>query len=98
MDTDRGIGRARPAGDEGDAGPPGHLPVRLGHIGDAAFLPADDEIDLRRIVEGVQGGEKALARDGEDAVAALDDEIVDQDAAAGAFRCHGACLITFAAP
>ena len=32
-----------PAGDEGDAGLAGHLAVGIGHVGDPAFLPADDQ-------------------------------------------------------
>jgi hypothetical protein len=86
MDADRGIGRAGPARDEGDAGPPGHRAVGAGHEADAAFLPADHQIDLGRVVQRVEHGEEALARHGEDAVAALRDEIVDEDAAAGAYH------------
>ena len=62
------------------AGPAGHLAVGVGHVGDAAFLPADDEVDLGRVVERVEHGEEAFARDREDAVAALDPELVDEDA------------------
>ena len=85
------VGRAGAAGDEGDARPSGHLPVRVRHVGDAAFLAADDRVDLRRIVKRVEDGEEALARNGENAVAALDPELVDEDLAAGALG-HGAPL------
>ena len=84
MDAGAGVGRAGTARDEGDAGPPGHLAVGVGHIGDAAFLPADDSVDFRRVMERVEHGEKALARHGEDPVATLDPELVDEDAATGA--------------
>src|SRR4029453_9955305 len=82
------IGCARTAGDEGDAGLAGHLAVGVGHIADAAFLAADDCLDLRRVVQSVQDGEEAFPGNGEDAVAALDLELLDKDLAAGACR-HG---------
>ena len=46
MDSAAGIGRTGPAGDEGDSRAAGHLAVGVGHVGDPAFLPADDEVDL----------------------------------------------------
>ena len=89
-DVDAGgcIGRARAAGDESHAGSSGHLAVGVGHVGDPALLPAHDQVDLGRVVERVEHGEKALARNGEDAVAALDPELVDEDSAPGACS-HG---------
>ena len=84
MDSAAGVGRAGAAGDEGDARPPGHLAVGVGHVGDPAFLPADDQVDLRRVMQRVEHGEEAFARHGENAVAALDLELVDKDLAAGA--------------
>ena len=84
MDSAAGIGRAGTTGDEGDAGAAGHLAVGVGHVRDPALLPADDGLDLARVVQRVEHGEKALARHGEDAVAALDAKLVDEDAAAGA--------------
>ncbi len=84
MDPAAGVGRAGAAGDEGDAGAAGHLAVGVGHVGDTALLPADDGVDRGRVVERVEHREEALARNGEDAVAALDHELVDEDAAAGA--------------
>ena len=77
---------------EGDAGPPAHCSVGAGHEAHPAFLPASDEVDLRRVVQRVEYGEKALARHVEDAVAALRDQIVDEDPAPGSFRGHAACL------
>ena len=50
VDAGAGVGRTRTSGHEGDAGPPGHLTVGIRHVGDAALLPADDRVDLRRIV------------------------------------------------
>ena len=86
-----GVGRAGAAGDEGDARAAGHLAVGVGHVGDPAFLPADDGVDLGRVVQRVEHREEAFARHGEDAVAALDPELVDEDAAARADleRSHG---------
>ena len=84
VDAGAGVGRAGSAGDEGDAWTAGHLAVGVGHIGDPAFLPADDDVDFGRVVERVENGEEALAGDGEDAVAAVDPELVDEDASAGA--------------
>ena len=88
VDAAAGVGRAGTAGDEGDAGPAGHLAVGVGHVRDAALLPADDGVDLGRVVQRVEHREEALARHGEDAVAALDPKLVDEDAAAGAYG-HG---------
>ena len=84
MDAGRRIGGAGAAGDEGDAGAAGQLAVGFGHVGDAAFLPADRDIDLGRVVERVEDGEEAFAGHGEQAVAALDAELVDEKASAGA--------------
>ena len=84
MDPGTGVGRARAAGDEGDAGPPGQLAVGVGHIGDPALLPADDSVDRGRVVERVEDGEEAFAGNGEHPVAPLRDELVNEDAAAGA--------------
>ena len=38
----RGVGRPRSAGDEGDARLSSHLAPGIGHVGDTAFLPAND--------------------------------------------------------
>ena len=85
MDADRRVGRARPAGDERDAGFAGHLAVGLGHVCHAAFLAADDEVDrVHRVVERVQGCEVALARHAIDGIDAVQLQAVDEDLAAGA--------------
>ena len=88
MDADRGIRRPRPARHKGYAGPSGQCPVCTGHMSDAALLPADYGLDFGRVVKRVENGKEALSGHGEDAVAALDDELVDKDAAAGACVAH----------
>ena len=84
MHPDAGIGRARPAGDEGNAGPPRsrsiHRAVGTGHERRAAFLPAGRHIDLRDVDQRVEHREKALARDGEDAIATLRSKAIDEQA------------------
>jgi hypothetical protein len=82
MDSGAGIGRARAAGDEGDSRTSGHLPVRIGHVADPALLPANDRVDLGRVVKRVENREEALARHGEDSVATLDSQLIDEDASA----------------
>ncbi len=84
MDAGRGIGRAGASRHEGDAGLAGHLAVGIGHIADPAFLAADDGLDFRRVMQCVEDGEEAFPGNGEDAVAALDPELLDKDLAAGA--------------
>ena len=81
MNPCRGVGCSGPARDEGDAGATGHLAVGIGHVGDPALLPANDGLDRGSIVEGVEHGEKAFTGDGEQPVAALQDELVDENAA-----------------
>ena len=88
MNADAGIGGSRPAGHKGNARPPGQGAVGTGHISDAALLPADDGLDFGRIVQRVEHGKKALARNGEDAVAALDDKLVNKNTSAGARVAH----------
>ena len=83
VDAYAGIGGAGAARDEADAGFAGHRPVSAGHERGAALLTADDSIDFRRIVQRVEHGKKALARHCEDAVAALGDQAIHQQAAAG---------------
>ena len=94
MDSAARIGRTGPAGDEGDSRAAGHLAVGVGHVGDPAFLPADDEVDLFCVVERIEDREEALARHRKDAVAALDFELIDKNPAAGALG-HGAADAAF---
>ena len=80
-----GVGRAGAAGDEGDSRPAGHLAV-----GARPCRPTPPSCRQTtssicgRVVQRVEHGEEAFARHGEDAVAALDAKLVDEDAAAGA--------------
>ena len=82
MDAGRGIGGARPARHETDAGPAGRLADGLRHHRRAALLPADRERDVA-VVEGVERGEIALARHAEGMVHAMRDQLIDEDFAAG---------------
>src|SRR5262249_6709561 len=89
VDADRSVGRARAAGDQRDAGAAGELAVGVGHVRGATLVPADDEPDpVARVVEPVQDGQVALARDAEDVVDALGQKALDQDLAAGAGECR----------
>jgi hypothetical protein len=51
---------ARPARHEADAGTPGQLAVRLGHVGGRAFVLGDDQVDRRLVMQRVQNIQKAL--------------------------------------
>jgi hypothetical protein len=93
--ADAGVGRARPARDERDARPPRHRAVGTRHEADAAFLPARHRLDLRRVMQRVEHREKALAGDMENAVAALKDKLIDENAAAGAGSVGHAWWIAF---
>lgn len=84
MDADRRVGGAGAARDEGDAGAVRERAIGAGHERDAAFLAARDDVDRGRIDERVEHGEEAFAGHGEDPVAALRHELIDEDAAAGA--------------
>ena len=88
MHPDTGIGRPRPARHKGHTGSPGHRPIRRRHIGNAAFLTADDLLDFRAVMQRIEHREEAFPRHGENAVAALLDQLIDEDAAAGAFLFH----------
>ena len=82
VDARRGIRRARAPGDETDPRPPGQLAVGFGHHGAAAFLPADDELDLRRVVERVEHRQIALAGHPEDELHPVNGKLIHQDATA----------------
>jgi len=84
VDAGAGVGCARAAGDEGNAGQAGHLPVGVRHVSDPALLSADDRLDLGRVMKRVEHGEETLARYSEDTVAALYLELVNEDSAATA--------------
>ena len=99
VDAGAGVGRSGAARDEGDPGTTRHLPVGVRHIGDAALLPADSEVDLGRVVQRVENGEEAFAWDREDAIAPLDPELIDEDCRCSAARAlgHGAPVSRLAA-
>ena len=82
MQTGGGIGRARAAGDEADAGRSGELAHRLRHDGSAALLTAGRHRD-RPVVERVKRGDIAFARHAKNMAHAVDDELIDQHLAAG---------------
>ena len=91
MDAGRGIGGARPARDEADAGPSGRLADRFRHHGGAAFLPADRDRELA-VVKGVEDGQIAFARHAEDMGDAVDHQLIHQRFGGGAGlveRAHG---------
>ena len=69
-------------------GRPVSLPCGLRHHGRAALLPADGDGDVG-VVQRVEHREKAFARHAEQVLDAVDDQLVDQDLAAGArMSCH----------
>ena len=88
MHADRGVGRAWPARDEGDARSPGQLAVGTGHEGHAALLSARHQVDGGRVVQRVEHRQETLPRHGEDTVAPLFEKRIDKQASAG-FRGHG---------
>ena len=83
MHADAGIGRPRTARDEGDSGAARHRAIGAGHEGDAAFLPAGHHVDRVLLAETIEHLEEALPRHGEDAVAALFDEAIDEQSGGG---------------
>ena len=83
MHPDRGMGRARTAGDHADARLAGQLAVGLGHVGGSGLVAAGDDLNLvAHVGEGVEHGQIAFARHAEDAIDAVHDEGFD-DAAGG---------------
>jgi hypothetical protein len=68
----RGLRGAGPARHEADAGAAGELRVRLGHVGRAGLVAADDELEgFAVLVEPVEHGEEALAGHAEREVRAV---------------------------
>ena len=98
MDAGGGVGRARAASDEADARSAGRLANGLRHHRRAALLAADSHRD-RAVVQGIERGDIALARDAEDMAHAMDDELIDQHLAASprsVIGAHG--ILRFAIP
>jgi hypothetical protein len=87
MDAGRGVGGARPARDEADAGLAGELAGGLRHHAGAALGPADGDLQLG-VVQRVEHGEIALAGHAEGVGRAVEDQLVDEDLPAGALGCH----------
>ncbi|KAG1318757.1 hypothetical protein G6F63_015069 [Rhizopus arrhizus] len=84
--ADAGVGGARAARHEADAGLAGQLAVGLGHIGRATFLAADDRLDGIGVrVQRVDAGQIAFAGDHEHAARAMDAQLLHQDLTAIAF-------------
>ena len=79
MDSARRIGGAGGAGDEAHARLPGQLAVGVGHHRRAAFMAADDELDFRDVVKGVEGRKVAFAGDAKDPLNAVGPETLDQN-------------------
>src|SRR5699024_1473564 len=69
---------ARPARDEADAGPAGALAVGFGHHRRAAFVAADDDLDLGCVDQRIQHSEIALARHAEHTVDAVHTQSMNQ--------------------
>ena len=88
--ADRGVGRAGAARHERHARLAGELGVGVGHEGRAGFVAIDDQADAARVMQRVEHGKIALAGDAEREVDALDHQLIDEDAGAGAG--HGSCL------
>ena len=82
VNAGRRVGRARPTGDEADAGRAGDLADGLRHHRGAALLAADRHRD-RAIVQGIKRRDIALARHAEHMAHAVDDELIDQHLPAG---------------
>ena len=89
MNAVRGIGGARTAGDEADAGAAGHLADRLRHHAGAGFLPADRDGEIA-VVECVEHREIALARHAEHVLHAVNAQLIDQNLGGGAHIVLGA--------
>ena len=71
-----------PARDHADSRPAGELSVGVGHVGCPDLVAAGDEAD-RGVVEGIEHGEVALAGNAERQLDPVDDELVDDEPAAG---------------
>jgi hypothetical protein len=86
--ADRGVRGARAAGDDRDPRPAGELSVGVGHVRRAGLVPADHVAEVG-VAQRVEHRQVALAGDAEEAVGAVDPELVDEDLAAAAR--HNGC-------
>ena len=81
------VARARAARHEAQARPTGELALRLRHVARPALVAAGDEADaVAMLVEAVERGEEAFARDAEDGGRALRDQGLDEGVPGGAVR------------
>ena len=87
MHADAGMSGARTAGHEADAWPACQPAVGLRHVRRGAFMLADDDVELRGVVERVQDIEITLAGNTECPVGAVDSKAVDKNASS-ASRCE----------
>ncbi len=78
VDAGRGVGGARPAGDETDARAAGRLAHRLRHHRGAALLPAHGNGNVA-VVERVDRSEIAFARHAEHVLDAVNAQLIDQN-------------------
>ena len=98
MQTGAGVGRPRRTGDETHSRATRQLAVSFGHHCRRPLLAAYHGTDGGVLEKSVQGGEIALARHAEDGVAALDGELVDEDAPSVTTLDHEAGLPRRTAP
>ncbi|MNT29580.1 hypothetical protein D3C72_1653300 [compost metagenome] len=83
----RGAGAPR---DKADAGTPGQLAMRFGHVGGGRFVPAGDHAHaVAMLVQAVEHGQIAFARHAEDGVGAIDRKRVGKQLPAGTRRTVG---------
>ena len=90
VNADRGVGRTRAARHERNAGLAGQFRVCLGHEGGAGLVPIDDQLDhLARVVQRVEHRQETFAGHGEGVIDALDQQLIDEQAGAGAEEAWG---------
>ena len=81
--ADRAVGGARPARNEQHPGLTRELGPGLGHVGGAAFLAADDEIQpALQVVQAIEHRQEALAGHPEGGAHAMPGKRIGEDAAA----------------
>jgi hypothetical protein len=91
MHGNRGVGGAGAAADEGDAGRVGQFGVGHRHKARAAFVAANDGLDVVALMQRVEHGEIAFAGYAEHPVSAVGDKAIDQQVrgATGCRSGHG---------
>jgi hypothetical protein len=92
VQADGGVGGARPARHEADAGAAGQLALRLGHEGRAALLPVGHEADAVGVcMEAVEHGEVTFTRHAEGVGHALGNQAFNEQVS-GELCGHGFIL------